>query len=190
MIAPIDFIKEKYIEPYGITQDKLCNELNIGKKTISELYQKKRGFTIHTAKKFAKFFGLKPEFILMKQVEYDLYLSKEEYDFIRPFTEIDKEEKKASIAKWILATINNSISDKKLHYEIDELYSIFSQVNTNIKYQYAITTLFKEVNYEDVVKYCELYNIKKSNLKKLYEFYLTQFNQKEIPQYEWLLKEF
>jgi len=50
MIAPIDFIKEKYIEPNKITQDKLCEILQIGKKTISELYQKKRGFTIHTAK--------------------------------------------------------------------------------------------------------------------------------------------
>ena len=41
MIAPIDFIKEKYIEPNKITQDKLCEILQIGKKTISELYQKK-----------------------------------------------------------------------------------------------------------------------------------------------------
>ncbi|WP_113871478.1 helix-turn-helix domain-containing protein [Arcobacter sp. CECT 9188] len=56
MLAPIDFIKEKYIEPNKITQDKLCEVLQIGKKTISELYQKKRAFTIHTAKKFAKFF--------------------------------------------------------------------------------------------------------------------------------------
>ena len=32
MIAPIDFIKEKYIEPNKITQDKLCEILQIGKK--------------------------------------------------------------------------------------------------------------------------------------------------------------
>ena len=37
MISPIDFIKEKYIEPNKITQDILCRELQIGKKTISEL---------------------------------------------------------------------------------------------------------------------------------------------------------
>lgn len=32
MIAPIDFIREKYIEPNKITQDKLCKSLDIGKK--------------------------------------------------------------------------------------------------------------------------------------------------------------
>ena len=92
MIAPIDFIKEKYINPNKITQDKLCEILQIGKKTISELYQKKRGFTIHTAKKFAKFFDLKPEFILLKQMEYDLSLDKENYDFIRPYNKFLEEE--------------------------------------------------------------------------------------------------
>jgi addiction module HigA family antidote len=188
MLAPIDFLKEKYIEPNKITQDKLCEVLQIGKKTISELYQKKRGFTLHTAKKFARFFGLKPEFILMKQVEYDLFLDKEEYAFIKPYNELSQEEKKISTAKWILATINNSISDKRLHYNLDDLYTIFSTATTNIQYQYAITILFKEVSYEDVIKYCEVYNIEKANLKKLYEHYINQYNTKVIPQYEWLLK--
>lgn len=50
-------------------------------------------------------------------------------------------------------------------------------------------SIHKEITYEDVVKYCELYEIKKSNIKKLYEFYLTQYNSKGIPQYEWLFKE-
>ena len=58
-----------------------------------------------------------------------------------------------------------------------------------MQYQYAIATIFKEVNYEDIVKYCELWNIKKANLRKLYQFYLTQYNAKVIAQYEWLLEE-
>jgi len=190
MISPIDFIKEKYIEPNKITQDLLCKELKIGKKTISELYQHKRGFTIHTAKKFGKFFGIKPEFILMKQVEYDLSLDKEEYDFIKPYSEVSFQEKKISTAKWILSSINNSISDKKLHYTLEDLYLIFTSSKIETKYHYAITTLFKEVAYEDVIKYCELYDIKKSDIKRVYTFYLTQYNSKGIPQYEWLLEEF
>ncbi|RBQ30453.1 hypothetical protein CRU92_12190 [Arcobacter sp. FW59] len=188
MLAPIDFLKEKYIEPNKITQDKLCEALQIGKKTISELYQRKRGFTIHTAKKFAKFFNLKPEFILMKQMEYDLSLDTENYDFIKPYNQLLQEDKKISIAKWILSIINNSISDKRAHYTLDDLYTIFSKSNTNIKYQYAISTIFNEVNYEDVIKYCELYDIDKLNLKILYEYYKNQYNTKEIPQYEWLLR--
>jgi plasmid maintenance system antidote protein VapI len=168
----------------------LCNSLKIGKKTISELYQHKRSFTIHTAKKFAQFFGLKSEFILMKQIEYDLSLDKEQYKFIKPFSVVALEDKKLNSAKWILATINNSISDKRMHYNIDDLHNIFSSSNIEQKYHYAIITIFKEVMYEDVVKYCELYNIKKINIKFLYEFYKTLFNTKEIKQYEWLLEEF
>ncbi len=189
MIAPIDFIREKYIEPNHITQDLLCKSLNIGKKTISELYQHKRSFTIHTAKKFAKFFNIKAEFILMKQLEYDLEHDKEAYDEIKPFQIIHKEEKKLNNAKWILATINNSISDIVLHYTVADLYNIFYNVNTDKNYHYAILALFKEGDFENIVEYCKLHKIKKSNIKKLYEFYLDQFNNKEIEQYEWLLEE-
>ncbi|WP_295022224.1 hypothetical protein [Sulfurimonas sp.] len=189
MIAPIDFIKEKYINPNKITQDKLCESLDIGKKTISELYQHKRGFTIHTAKKFAKFFNIKSEFILMKQLEYDLFNDKEEYASIKPFKVINEEEAKLNTAKWILATINNSISDKNMHYSVNDLYQIFTGDKIDKKYNYAITTLFKEASYEDVIKYCELYKIKKSAIKRVYEYYLDQFNAKAIKEYEWLFEE-
>ncbi len=188
MLAPIDFIKEKYIVPNKITQDMLCDSLELGKKTISELYQHKRGFTLHTAKKFSKFFGLKPEFILKKQIEYDLYCDKKEYDFIKPYSELSLEVEKQNSTKWILSFINNSISDKSMHYSVDDLYQIFSKASLEKKYHYAIVTIFKEVNHEDVIKYMQLHKIPKENLKKLYEFYLEQFNSKEIPQYEWLLK--
>jgi len=190
VIAPIDFIKEKYIQPNHITQDRLCNALGIGKKTISELYQYKRSFTMHTAKKFAKFFNIKAEFILMKQLEYDLVHDSENYDEIVPFQEILADDKKLSIAQWILAIINNSISDSKMHYTLDDLYTLFNEANISKQFHYAILTIFKEVDYMDVIKYCELFNIKKENLKQIYSFYKNEFNNEEIKQYEWLFKEF
>lgn len=189
MIAPIDFIKEKYIIPNNITQDMLCESLCIGKKTISELYQHKRGFTLHTAKKFAKFFGLKPEFILMKQLEYDLENDQEKYEDIVPFSALQKENEIQNSAKWILATINNSISDSKSHYTIEDLQNIFQTPSLEKKYHYAITTLFKEVDYSDVIKYCELTNVKKSNIKQLYDFYKTTYNANKVNEYEWLFEE-
>lgn len=189
MIAPIDFIRKKYIEPNHITQDMLCKELDIGKKTISELYQHKRGFTLHTAKKFAKFFNLKVEFIMMKQLEYDLANDKEEYADIKPFEVILNEDKKLNITGWILSSINNSISDEKMHYSVNDLYEIFHNSNTSKQYHYAILTLFKEVEYSDILKYCELFNIDKNNLKTIYEFYKEEFNKEDIKEYEWLFKE-
>lgn len=189
MIAPIDFIKEKYIIPNNITQDMLCESLCIGKKTISELYQHKRGFTLHTAKKFAKFFGLSPEFILMKQLEYDLENDQEKYEDIVPFSALQKENEIQNSAKWILATINNSISDSKSHYTIEDLHNIFQTPSLEKKYHYAVTTLFKEVDYSDVIKYCELTNVKKSNIKQLYDFYKTTYNANKVNEYEWLFEE-
>jgi len=59
-------------------------------------------------------------------MEYDLSLDKENYDFIKPYNKFLEEEKKISIAKWILSIINNSISDQRLHYTLDDLYNIFS----------------------------------------------------------------
>jgi addiction module HigA family antidote len=189
MIAPIDFIKEKYIQPNNITQDKLCDALGIGKKTISELYQHKRSFTIHTAKKFAKFFNIKAEFILMKQLEYDLAHDTKNYGHIIPLQEVLEDDKRLSIAQWILATVNNSISDAKMHYKLDDIYSIFNDMDTSKKFHYAILTIFKEVDHNDVIKYCELFNINKENLKQIYIFYKNEFNSEEIKQYEWLFKE-
>ena len=189
MIAPIDFIREKYIKPQKLTQDFLCESLHIGKKTLSELYQHKRGFTIHTAKKFAKFFGLKPEFILLKQIEYDLHHDKKEYDDIVPLKELSQEQKRESISKWILSTINNSISDRSQHYTKDELLDIFKNQDFSKKYHYAINTLFKEVAYEDVLEYCKAFDVDRESLKKLYNFYKDEFDSKEIESYEWLFKE-
>ena len=63
-------------------------------KTISELYQKREVLLYIQQKKFAKFFDLKPEFILLKQMEYDLSLDKENYDFIKPYNKFLEEEKK------------------------------------------------------------------------------------------------
>lgn len=189
MIAPIDFIKEKYIKPNKLTQDILCEKLHIGKKTMSELYQHKRSFTIHTAKKFAKFFNIKPEFILMKQLEYDLSKDDNSYKDIKPYEDIKQEDIKLNNAKWILSSINNSISNKSQHYTIDDIYNIFDITNFNDKENhYAILTIFKEVDSDDIIKYCELNNISRENLKELYLFYKRNFNGKEVRKYEWLLK--
>lgn len=188
MLAPIDFIKEKYIKPNNITQDFLCESLGLGKKTISELYQHKRSFTIHTAKKFAKFFGLKPEFIMMKQLEYDLANDTQSYDDIVAFKELSKNQKQDSISKWILSTINNSISNKEEHYTSSDLLTILQKADVSKKYHYAIVSLFKEVEYDDVLEYCKVFDIDKKNLKMLYDFYKSEFNVKEIADYEWLFK--
>ena len=88
----------------------------------------------------------------MKQIEYDLALDKEEYTFIKPFSVVAHEDKKINSAKWILATINNSISDKRMHYSIEDLNNIFTIPSVEQKYHYAITIIFKETRRECLIK--------------------------------------
>jgi plasmid maintenance system antidote protein VapI len=53
---PMDFLREEFIEPMGVTQNILHENLDMSMKTISELYQHKRSLTVSTAKKFRTIF--------------------------------------------------------------------------------------------------------------------------------------
>ena len=59
----------------------------------------------------------------------------------KPYNKFLERRKKISIAKWILSIINNSISDQKTHYSLDDLYNGIFSKTTDKKYQYAITTI-------------------------------------------------
>jgi addiction module HigA family antidote len=66
-------LKEEFMKPLGITQAKLSKDLNIGIKTISELYNEKRGISPLMALKLSKYFGTTAQFWLNLQNAYDLY---------------------------------------------------------------------------------------------------------------------
>ncbi len=66
-------LKEEFTTPLNITQAKLSKDLNVGIKTISELYNEKRGVTPLMALKFSEYFRTTPEFWLNLQNAYDLH---------------------------------------------------------------------------------------------------------------------
>jgi len=66
-------LKEEFTSPLNITQAKLSKDLNVGIKTISELYNEKRGITPLMALKLSEYFGTTPQFWLNLQNAYDLY---------------------------------------------------------------------------------------------------------------------
>ncbi len=75
---PGEILLEEFVKPYGLTQKQLCNLLNVGIKTISEIYNKKRRITPVMALKLSKLFGTTPEFWLNAQNCYDLYIAYEQ----------------------------------------------------------------------------------------------------------------
>lgn len=74
---PGEILLEEFVKPYGLTQKQLCSYLNVGIKTISEIYNQKRGISPLMAHKLARLFGTTPEFWLNAQSCYDLYIAYE-----------------------------------------------------------------------------------------------------------------
>ena len=66
-------LKEEFVVPLGITQEQLSKDLDVGIKTISELYNEKRGITPLMALKLSEYFGTTPQFWLNLQNAYDLH---------------------------------------------------------------------------------------------------------------------
>ena len=66
-------LKEEFAVPLNLTQAKVSEDLNVGIKTLSELYNEKRGVTSLMSLKLAEYFGTTPQFWLNLQNAYDLY---------------------------------------------------------------------------------------------------------------------
>jgi len=66
-------LKEEFAIPLNLTQSQLSNDLKVGIKTLSELYNEKRGITSLMALKLSEYFSTTPQFWLNLQNAYDLY---------------------------------------------------------------------------------------------------------------------
>jgi addiction module HigA family antidote len=66
-------LKEEFATPLGLTQAQLSKDLKVGIKTLSELYNEKRGITPLMALKLSEYFGTTPQFWMNLQNAYDLY---------------------------------------------------------------------------------------------------------------------
>lgn len=72
---PGEILLEEFVKPYNLTQKQLGDMLGVGIKTISEIYNQKRGITPVMAHKLAKLFGTTPEFWMNAQSCYELSIA-------------------------------------------------------------------------------------------------------------------
>ena len=88
--TPGEMLREEFLEPMGLTQQQLANEIGVSYQRVNELINNKRGITTSTALRFGKYFGTSPDFWLDLQRANDLYavLKKEqdEIDKIQPLS--------------------------------------------------------------------------------------------------------
>lgn len=173
---PIDFLRKQYIEPMGLTQDRLCEHLFLGKKTISELYQHKRGLTVSTAKKFGRLFELDPERLLQMQVAHDLKNDRTEPD-IKPF-------KLPANTKSLLKLLNTGKADDK--FTTIDLVKLFRE-DQALVHNELVYALFTKAPLSKVVKYMADMRIGVSHLRHLYMLYTKKLGGKPNRTYERLL---
>ena len=74
-IAPIhpgEVLLEDFIEGFGITQNKVAVATDVPTRRINEIVHGKRGLTVDTAARLARYFGTTPHFWLNLQTTYEL----------------------------------------------------------------------------------------------------------------------
>jgi len=75
-ITPGEILREDFMEPFGISINKLSRDLSVPPNRISEIVNGKRSITTDTALRLQRYFGVEAQFWLNLQTEYDLRMMK------------------------------------------------------------------------------------------------------------------
>lgn len=75
-ITPGEILREDFMEPLGISINRLSRELSVPPNRISGIVNGKRAITADTALRLQRFFGVEAQFWLNLQSEYDLRIAK------------------------------------------------------------------------------------------------------------------
>jgi addiction module HigA family antidote len=75
-IKPGEILREDFLEPLGISINRLSRDLSVPPNRVSEIVNGKRSITADTALRLQRYFGVEAQFWLNLQTEYDLRLMK------------------------------------------------------------------------------------------------------------------
>lgn len=71
-IPPGELLLEEFLDPMGISQYRLAQDIGVDARRINEIVHGKRAITADTALRLGKYFGTSPRFWLNLQTHYDL----------------------------------------------------------------------------------------------------------------------
>ncbi|MGD9367729.1 MAG: HigA family addiction module antitoxin [Desulfobacteraceae bacterium] len=75
-IMPGEILRENFLEPLGISINRLSRDLSVPPNRISEIVNGKRAITADTALRLERYFGIEAQFRLNLQTEHDLRIMK------------------------------------------------------------------------------------------------------------------
>ena len=71
-IHPGEILLEEFLNPMGISQNKIARDIGVSPRRINEIVQGKRAITADTALRLAKYFGMSESFWMGLQTDFDL----------------------------------------------------------------------------------------------------------------------
>ena len=71
-IHPGEILRTEFLEPLGLSQNRLAREIGVPPRRINEIVLGKRAITADTAIRLGKFFGMTAQFWLNLQSDYEL----------------------------------------------------------------------------------------------------------------------
>ena len=89
--TPGEVLKQEYMKPYGLTNSKLAEMLDVNEGAMSRLINGKASMSTEMALRLGKVFGTTPMFWMNLQTTYDVSVSKEdkvlqsELDKLKPY---------------------------------------------------------------------------------------------------------
>lgn len=77
-VHPGEILLEEFLNPMGISQNRLALAIRVPARRINEIVLRKRRITPDTALRLAKFFTTTPQFWLGLQMDYDLEIAQDQ----------------------------------------------------------------------------------------------------------------
>lgn len=71
-VHPGEILQKEFIEPMGLSQNRLALALHVPARRINEIVLGKRGVTADSALRLARYFKMSPQFWLGLQMDYEL----------------------------------------------------------------------------------------------------------------------
>ena len=76
-VHPGEILQKEFLEPMGISQNRLAIALHVPARRINEIVLGKRSITADTALRLARYFRMSPQFWLGLQMDYELDIAED-----------------------------------------------------------------------------------------------------------------
>ncbi len=71
-LHPGEILRKEFLDPMGLSQNRLAMALHVPARRINEIVLGKRGVTADTALRLSRYFDMSPQFWLGLQMDYEL----------------------------------------------------------------------------------------------------------------------